>query len=198
MGTLQALLSRLDPDPGIRGRQFEHVCRWFLETDPVFAPQLRRVWLWKDWPGRWGDDAGIDLVAETTDGKVWAIQAKAYASRYAIKKSDVDTFLSESSREVFSYRLLMATTNHVGATALRTLEAQEKPAHLSLLGDLERALVEWPTSPKRLVGRPAKPKRPRPHQSGRSAKCCASSRTTTEGTDHGLRHGQDPRSPLAR
>ena len=73
---------------------------------------------------------------------MWAIQAKAYAPGYAIKKSDVDTFLSESSREVFSYRLLIATTNHIGKTALRTLEAQEKPAHLSLLGDLERASVE--------------------------------------------------------
>jgi superfamily II DNA or RNA helicase len=165
VGTLQALLSRLDADPGIRGRQFEHICKWYLDTDPIYAPQLKRVWLWKNWPGRWGADAGIDLVAETIESKFWAIQAKAYAPQYRIKKSDVDTFLSESSREVFSYRLLMATTNHVGATALRTLQAQtEKPAHLSLLGDLERAPVEWPTSPERLVGKPAKPKKPRPHQ----------------------------------
>ena len=164
MGSLQALFRRLDPDPGIRGRQFEHICKWFLKTDPVYAPQLKQVRLWKDWPGRWGADAGIDLVAETTDGRLWAIQAKAYAPVYRIKKSDVDTFLSESSRELFSYRLLIATTNHVGATALRTLAAQEKPAHLSLLGDLERALVDWPTSPKQLIGRPAKPKKPRPYQ----------------------------------
>ena len=46
------------------------------------------MWLWKDWPGRWGADAGIDLVGETTDGKVWAIQAKAYAPAYRVKKSD--------------------------------------------------------------------------------------------------------------
>jgi superfamily II DNA or RNA helicase len=164
VATFQALLSRLDSDPGIRGQQFERICKWFLETDPVYAAQLKHVWLWKDWPGRWGADAGIDLVAETTDGKLWAIQAKAYAPEYRIKKSDVDTFLSESSRPEFSYRLLMATTNHVGKTALRTLEAQEKPAYLSLLGDLKRASVDWPTSPERLAGRPAKPKKPRAHQ----------------------------------
>jgi hypothetical protein len=35
-----------------------------------------------------------------------AIQAKAYAPTYAIKKSDVDSCLSESSRPQFSYRLL--------------------------------------------------------------------------------------------
>ena len=34
-------------------------------------------------------------------------------------KADVDTFLSESSRAQFSYRLLIATTNHVGSTARR-------------------------------------------------------------------------------
>ena len=148
MGTIQALLNRLDTNPGVRGRQFEHICKWFLETDPIYAPQLKRVWLWKEWPGRWGVDAGIDLVAEATDGKHWAIQAKAYAPDYWIKKSDVDTLPQRVfTLGVFSYRLLLATTNHVGATALRTLEAQEKPAHLSLLGDLERAAVEWPTSP---------------------------------------------------
>ncbi len=95
--------------------------------------------------------------------KLWGIQAKAYAPHYRIKKSDADTFLTESSRKEFSYRLLIATTNHVGATALRTFAAQEKPAHLSLLGDLERAAVDWPFSPKRLIGRPAKPKKPWPH-----------------------------------
>jgi predicted helicase len=45
-----------------------------------------------------GPDAGIDLVAQTIDGKLWAIQAKVYASEYWVKKSDVDTFLSESAR----------------------------------------------------------------------------------------------------
>src|SRR2546422_8024449 len=123
MGTLAALMDSLASDAATRGRQFEHICKWFLETDPIYAPQLERVWLWKDWPGRWGADAGIDLVAETTKGKMWAIQAKAYAREYAIKKSDVDTFLSESARPVFSYRLLIATTNHVGKTALPTLQA---------------------------------------------------------------------------
>ena len=65
--------------------------------------------------GRWGADAGIDLVAEATNGDLWAVQAKAYSADYSITKPDVDTFLSESSREEFSFRLLIATTNHIGA-----------------------------------------------------------------------------------
>ena len=46
----------------LTGREFEVVCRWFLENAPSYRSQLRKVWLWDDWPGRWGADAGIDLV----------------------------------------------------------------------------------------------------------------------------------------
>jgi Restriction endonuclease len=104
-------LAICDPDPLRRGRQFERICLWFLTHDPVYAHELRHVWLWKDWPGRWGIDAGIDLVAEDHHGHLWAIQAKAYDEATWITKRDVDTFLAESGRSVFSFRLLIATTN---------------------------------------------------------------------------------------
>jgi predicted helicase len=52
--------------------------------------QLKYVWLWNEWPERWGSDFGIDLVAETTVGGLWAIQAKAYDPEYSITKYDVD------------------------------------------------------------------------------------------------------------
>ena len=158
------LLGRLDPDPGRRGRQFERICQWFLTHDPVYARELRHVWLWKDWPGRWGADAGIDLVAEDRRGHLWAIQAKAYDPATWITKRDVDTFLAESGRSEFSFRLLIATTNLIGHTAKRTIEAQEKQASVLLLGDLEAAEVDWPASPSDLRPRPLRPKRPRPHQ----------------------------------
>ena len=111
MATFSDLFARLDPDPRVRGKQFEHVCKWFLANDPTYKNTLRRVWLWSEWTGRWGVDAGIDLVAEDHDGRLWAIQAKAYAPENTITKADVDTFLAESSRAVFSYRLLIATTD---------------------------------------------------------------------------------------
>lgn len=41
-----------------RGRQFERLCKWYLLHDSAYRRQLRHVWLWKDWPGRWGPDAG--------------------------------------------------------------------------------------------------------------------------------------------
>ena len=69
-------------------------------------------------------------------GGLWAVQAKHYDAAYAIKKADLDSFLAESSRAEFSYRLLMATTDHLGPTARRTLEGQEKPVGTLLRSDL--------------------------------------------------------------
>ena len=136
MGDLEQLLEKLDPDPRIRGRQFEHICKWFLTNDPTYKNTLRKVWLWSEWTGRWGGDAGIDLVAEDHDGRLWAIQAKAYDSASAVTKADVDKFLSESSRAVFSYRLLIATTDKRHHVARRTMDDQEKKVGFVGLSDL--------------------------------------------------------------
>jgi predicted helicase len=59
------------------GADFEWLCRFFLLQAPIYKGVFKAVWLWNDWPGRWGVDKGIDLVAETYDCKLWAIQAKA-------------------------------------------------------------------------------------------------------------------------
>jgi predicted helicase len=66
------LLASLDS----RGRDFERLCRWLLSNAPEYRSQLRQVWLWDDWPDRRGRDIGIDLVAEDSDGGLWAVQAK--------------------------------------------------------------------------------------------------------------------------
>jgi predicted helicase len=50
VAALADLLRELDPDDNVRGKQFERVCKWYLEHDPVYAGQLTRVWLWRDWP----------------------------------------------------------------------------------------------------------------------------------------------------
>ena len=80
MATFSDLFARLDPDPRVRGKKFEHVCKWFLTNDPYYSALFRHVWLWNEWTGRWsGTEAGIDLVAEDHDGHRWAIQCKVYA-----------------------------------------------------------------------------------------------------------------------
>ncbi|MET4432085.1 Helicase associated domain protein [Mycolicibacterium sp. 624] len=165
MGDFLELLARLDTNPAVRGKQFEHVCKWFLANDPTYKSTLRRVWLWSDWPGRWGADAGIDLVAEDHDGRTWAIQAKAYDAANSVTKKDVDKFLAESSRAVFSYRLLIATTDKLHHVARRTIIDQEKHVAFVGLSDLLTSEVDWRANP--LDMRPAAPRKlakPRQHQ----------------------------------
>ena len=94
----------LDDLNDVSGRRFEQICRWFLLNDPIYGGQLKDVWLWDDWPDRWGRDKGIDLIAEDTEGRLWAIQAKHYAPDYSVTKADIDTFLSESNRPQIDFR----------------------------------------------------------------------------------------------
>jgi len=159
------LFATLAADPRVRGRQFEHICRWYLTNDPQYRAALRKVWLWDDWPGRWGADAGIDLVAEDQVGRLWAVQAKAYDPQYTVTKADVDTFLAESSRAAFSYRLLIATTDRLSPNGRRTIDAQQKAIGLVGLSDLLTADVNWPANPARLrPSPPPKPAKPRGYQ----------------------------------
>jgi superfamily II DNA or RNA helicase len=130
----------------------------------MYAGHLRRAWLWDEWPGRWGIDAGIDLVAEDRDGLLWAIQAKCYDPAYRVTKRDVNAFLAEAGRPIFAYRLLIATTNGIDKIAERTIQGQGSASFIGL-SDLEAAELDWPSSPSRLAAaKPVKPKRPRPHQ----------------------------------
>jgi predicted helicase len=160
---LADLLGQLDARPGVRGRQFERVCAWFMRNAPEYRERIRRVWLWSEWSGAWAADAGIDLVAEERDGRLWAIQAKAYDPSYSIRKADVDSFLSESSRPQFSYRLLIATTDRLGLIARRTLASQREPVGYLLRSQLELAHVAWPRSLDDLRPRRLQPKQPLPH-----------------------------------
>ncbi len=154
---------RREADGTSFGGDFEWLCHWFLENAPRYRGQFDKIWHWKDWPDRWGPDSGIDLVARTRTGELWAIQAKADHPDRAIPKREIDSFLSESNRPQFAYRLLMATTDDIGTTARRTLHGQEKPVGLVLRGHFLTEAVQWP---KQIRGTGARLLRwePRPHQ----------------------------------
>src|SRR6476646_5149526 len=166
MTSFADFLATFDPDPGRRGRQFEHFVKWFLKNDPEWATQVQDVWLWDDYPGWWGVDCGIDLVFKSKSGKTWAVQAKCYFSDYDISKNDVDRFLSESNRKQIDHRLLIATTNRIGANARQVLDAQEKSVVRYLLAHFESAAVEFPEHIQSLSTgkRKPPPELDRPHQ----------------------------------
>ena len=124
--SLDGLLERLPPDPHLRGKEFERVTKWFLETDPGYAWELKQVWLWDDWPGYWGPDNGIDLVAETQEGKLSAIQVKCYDPESQVPASEIGSFISASSRPEFDHRLLMST-GQLSKNAEYKLTHEDKP-----------------------------------------------------------------------
>ena len=165
MASFSAFLATLDPDTGKRGRQFEHFVKWFLKNDPEWATQVDEVWLWNDYPGQWGRDCGIDLVFKDKNEGTWAVQAKCYSPEYEITKSDVDKFLSESNRKEINHRLLIATTDRIGANARQVLDGQEKSVVRYHLTHFESAAVDYPDNIERLsVGRRKPLPEPRVYQ----------------------------------
>lgn len=155
----------LDIAPAKRGKQFEHFVKWFLKTDPEWSTQVDQVWLWNEWPERWGTDCGVDLVFRHKNGEHWAVQAKCYSPDYDITKHDVDKFLSESNRPSIKHRLLIATTDRIGGNARQVCDAQEKPVIRFLLSDFECAALDYPANFAALsrAKRKARPE-PRDHQ----------------------------------
>ena len=71
-GSFSILYNSLDSSPVKRGKQFERVVKWFLKNDPEWATQVDEVWLWDEWPERWGADCGIDIIFRHMNGEHWA------------------------------------------------------------------------------------------------------------------------------
>ncbi len=147
---------------GNDGKQFEQFAKWFLKNDPEWSTQVEKIWLWDEWPDRWGPDKGIDLIFQHRNGETWAVQAKCYSPDYYVTKKDIDTFLSETSRKSIHRRLLLATTDRLGKNAREVCDGQEKPVTTFLLSDFEKAEVDYPADISQLRRGKRKP-RPKPH-----------------------------------
>ena len=89
MATFEQVYASLPTEPHAKGAALERLFQWWLQTNPVCADQLKQVWLWDDWLGRWDPGTGIDLVAEAADtGDLWATQTKAYDADYTPRFAD--------------------------------------------------------------------------------------------------------------
>ncbi len=138
-----------------KGDRFERLMQAYLLTDPKYAYQFKKVYLWNEFPGKkdlGGSDTGIDLVAVTHDNDYWAIQCKCYQDTATIDKPAVDSFLSTSSREFkdeslrttsFAQRLWISTTNKWGPNAYEAIKNQNPPVTRINLTDLIDAPVDW-------------------------------------------------------
>ena len=162
-GTFEGLIRSLDSDPLRRGKQFEKIVKWWVQHDPIQSRNIKRIWLWDEYPDRTGRDIGIDLVAEMHDGSRCAIQSKCFDPERDIPKSELDSFVSAASTRKYKHRWLVASTDGLSANAQRMLKDNDVTKILfSYLDSLEGF---WPTSFDALGGKPTFVKAsPRPHQ----------------------------------
>ncbi len=165
MATFDEFYASLDPDIGVRGKQFEKFIKWFLKTDPTWASQVDEVWLWNEYPKRWGPDCGIDLIFTHKNGDTWAVQSKCVSPKNDIKKSEIDSFLSESNDSKIDGRLLIASTDGLGKNAYQVINRQEKQVVCFLLEQFRKSEIVFPNSMEDLKkGKRKVKKKPRPHQ----------------------------------
>lgn len=166
MATFDDFYKSLPEDSAKRGNFFEKVfIPWFLKIDPEWSNQIRTIWLWDEYPQRWGKDCGIDLIYEDTSGKHWAVQCKCVSPDREISKAEIDSFLSESNDPRIHGRLLIASTDGIGKNAQQVIDRQEKQVICFLLEHFRNAAVVFPSNPNELAsGRRKNQWKPKPHQ----------------------------------
>lgn len=129
-----------------QGDHLEALAQQYLLKDGVHSLQFEKVWLWKDWPERNNfSDLGIDLVAQRFDGGLTAIQCKFYDKDHTMVKTDIDSFLSASSRKPFTQRMVVATTDKWSKPAEAMLENQHIPVQRIGLNDFRNSNINWDT-----------------------------------------------------
>jgi superfamily II DNA or RNA helicase len=165
----------------LRGDQFEHLMCWWLQVDPIQqagADRLVRVIRWEEWSERPNIDLGIDLVGWDRQGRLWAVQCKAYQPESLISKSEVAQLVAEATlkpRGLFHGRIFITSSD--GYTENANILAKKNRVLLLDRSHLEvgfhgGSALRWPSSAsalrtflrgKAVARRPAKA---RPHQKG--------------------------------
>lgn len=150
-----------------RGTYFEELTVLYLRTEPAYRDLYREVWTYSDWAAQQGldkRDAGIDLVAETFDHQVHAIQCKLYAEEYKLQRADIDSFFTASGKKPFAHRVIVSTTNLWSEHAEDALRDQQPPVTKVDLAALEDSIIDWSRfEPRKAPALRAK-KGLRPHQ----------------------------------
>jgi superfamily II DNA or RNA helicase len=146
-----------------KGDYFEDLVVWYLQNSPIYRDRIKKVTKFYDWPDRWkGVEAGVDIIAETIDGELWAIQAKGYQKTTHLKLEDVQSWLTDSNRKIFSHRILIGTFGSLSKNSIQKINGQEKSASWRLFSDLFSEDLDWPIYEKEITKN--KSLTPYPHQ----------------------------------
>ena len=130
-----------------KGTAFEKLIAAWIVVDPVQSKRIAKAELWGDWALRRGvsqTDVGIDLVCKRHDGGLAAVQCKLFDPDRRILKSDIDSFISASSKDEFAERLIVETTEVPWSeNALAMVADQSIPTTAIGLQNLRESRVDW-------------------------------------------------------
>ncbi|TWC81420.1 putative helicase [Rhizobium sp. SJZ105] len=131
-----------------KGDYFERVIRVFLQNDSTqkqFYTEVLPFGQWAALHGWKGNDTGIDLVATLTDGGGYAaIQCKFYSPEHSIQKSDLDSFISAASNDLFTRLIIADTTRRdLSRNAKETLNKLSKEWNRISVDELEASRIDW-------------------------------------------------------
>lgn len=161
-----------------KGERFEMLIKRFLLSYPLYANELKEVWLWSEFPYRkdfGGSDLGIDLVALTINDEYWSIQCKFYDEKTTINLDDISHFIANSNRrflddkgqsQEFSLCLWIDTKKSFGKNAEQLIQKQRIEFKRLGFYELDNASVDWQALANGETGKSAqlKKKTPREHQ----------------------------------
>lgn len=154
------------------GTLFEDLMIVYFKNEPKFQTEYQDVLTYAKWVEKYGNelgldskkDTGIDLVATTFAGEHHAIQCKNYVSTHKMAKSDIDSFMSASSKTYFSYRIVVSTVTDWTDNAIDMVQNQQPPVSTISLSELEQSVVDWNKFYQEHTVELVAKKQPRPHQ----------------------------------
>ncbi len=133
--------------PWLAGRRFEHLVKEALLAHPAEwgTERFDEVWLWNDWPGAWGPDVGIDLVAQQTEqwgGGLIAVQCK-YRPSGTIPTQEIDSFLAASGTGDFAGRLLVTNGPGIQSAGHAKIDRAEPRCQVLHARDMDDWVPDW-------------------------------------------------------
>ena len=155
-----------------KGDLFEDLVKAYLQLEPEYASKLKHVWLYREVPQAVAKqlklpatDQGIDLVAETNDGELWAVQCKyRQDTDHSLNWREISTFtgLAFGVCRGFTFGIIASTTERI----THVLKDQERITFRAL--DVWQGLDAdfFARLRAHLARKPdaLKPAKPRPHQ----------------------------------
>ncbi|MCY4523429.1 MAG: DEAD/DEAH box helicase family protein, partial [Halobacteriovoraceae bacterium] len=131
-------------NPREQGDYFESLICEFLKTYPLYKRKFKNVWKWYDWPDRQKRlETGIDIVAESHEQEIFAIQCKFNDLDYELQKGDIDSFLSELGKKDFDEGMIFTTTKNWSKNAEKALKGRSKKCVRIDFNELKEFNVDW-------------------------------------------------------